>query len=409
MRAVIRGLSRMDAKVQEVEDLVDRRKRKGGFEVQYVLAFCWPSDKSNLEAFFVNIVRFRSSTRTFTLYLYDLCYALFPPGSPAYDLRNELEVKLDGQLRPLAGGTSLPPEHLPQGPPPGVLSDLSRCFGRTVVVPFHTEIPMAAIAMIMRHVAFHYDRLPDLMFFLHADAHEHIQADAIHTVFKSAALMQWPPETSFLMLGHRHNNPEDASGRMDSEVRSYCEVRQDLDESVASRSWRGHWSPFRGGSHLVRSTSRTPSGAYCQWLELAWELLFGRPFRLPEDDYGGYDFGQLAVAREAARSRPREFWQRAWRAMCTRSNYELLPGTHFVSFRVDLSGEHGKNAWSGFHKPMECIFEHLWHVIFNPEAKSWLWPTRLRDPTLPLSFKFRISEHNFKLLQGYQWTAHDPL
>merc|ERR1712226_736090 len=100
----------------------------------------------------------------------------------------------------------------------------------------------------------------------------------------------------------------------------------------------------------------------------------------------------MAISRETILQRPKRFWERAWSSMNRRSNYELLLGTKFVSARVDFSGSVGGVDWTGYHKPMDCVFEHLWHVLFNPHAKSWLWPTRLRDPSLPMSFKFDVGD-----------------
>merc|ERR1712150_203739 len=130
---------------------------------------------------------------------------------------------------------------------------------------------------------------------------------------------------SFLNLGQRHNGPVDMAGRVNSEVQSYCAKRHNQHGRTTTGDIQASWSVFRGASTLMRISNRTPSGAYCQWLELAWELLFGTPLRLPEDDYGGYDYGQFVVTREAVQRRPQAFWARAWRALCSQNNYLLLP------------------------------------------------------------------------------------
>ena len=106
-------------------------------------------------------------------------------------------------------------------------------------------------------------------------------------------------------------------------------------------------------------------------------------------DYGGYDFAQYIASRKAARSRPKSFWQNAWRSLCSASNYQLLLGTKFISWR-ELTSSEGARGDDSFHKGLTTAFEHLYHVIFNPGAKTWLWPTRLRDPSLPLGLKFAM-------------------
>ncbi|CAE8610086.1 unnamed protein product, partial [Polarella glacialis] len=279
---------------------------------------------------------------------------------------------------------------------------LARLFRRSFVVPFHEELPVGEIAINLRHAAKHYNRLPDLLLYLHPDAFEHISKKPFNAVLNMIARRQWPSQVPFVHLGHRHQGPLSPSGRVASELTSYCQTRpgsEGKDSSV-----------FRGGSNLMRHDGiRMPSGAYCQWVELAWELLFERPLRLPEDDYGGYDYAQFVVSRESVRSRPQAFWERAWRALCSESNYQLLLGTRFKSWKVDLSLLKDHNTFKGFHKALELVFEHLWHIIFNPKATTWLWPTRLRDPTLPLSLKFDIDEHNPAMLRRYSFLPSDPL
>ncbi|CAE7366908.1 unnamed protein product [Symbiodinium microadriaticum] len=135
-------------------------------------------------------------------------------------------------------------------------------------------------------------------------------------------------------------------------------------------------------------------------------LHLGRRFNGPVD-YGGYDFAQYIASRKAARSRPKSFWQNAWRSLCSASNYQLLLGTKFISWR-ELTSSEGARGDDSFHKGLTTAFEHLYHVIFNPGAKTWLWPTRLRDPSLPLGLKFAMGG-NPTLLRHYRWTPHQPL
>ena len=59
------------------------------------------------------------------------------------------------------------------------------------------------------------------------------------------------------------------------------------------------------------------------------------------------------LTREAVKRRPRAFWERAWQAMCRRSNYQLLFGTRFLSIRVELAGSPGADfkgplGWNGY-------------------------------------------------------------
>ena len=75
-----------------------------------------------------------------------------------------------------------------------------------------------------------------------------------------------------------------------------------------------------------------------QRYELAWELLFQKQVRLPEDDFGNYDYNQFVVARAAVVRRSFAFFEHAWKAFTRRQNYELLPGTRFLSKRVEFNG-----------------------------------------------------------------------
>eukprot|EP00931_Biecheleriopsis_adriatica_P088143 TRINITY_DN62520_c0_g1_i1.p1 TRINITY_DN62520_c0_g1~~TRINITY_DN62520_c0_g1_i1.p1 ORF type:complete len:688 (+),score=119.25 TRINITY_DN62520_c0_g1_i1:73-2136(+) len=401
LQAVRTGFRRLDAQVAEIDQAVRSRKRTG-FEAQILLPVCWPGELSHFQVLLREVFHPGLLQKTGTLYLYDVCYALFPAGSSVYDLRNVEEVEIMGSEGHVSFSTS-PPHLWPKDPLPEAVVEMARRFRRTVLVPFHEEVPMGMVSVVMRHLAVHYERLPDLLFCIHPDMYEHVQLDALDTVLRSVALQQYPPNVHFLPMGHRHTGPVDDSGRVGTEVRSYCAERKGTSD--------GRWSSFRGGSHLKRISKRAPTGAYCQWLELAWELLFEKPMRLPQDDFGGYDFGQSVVTREAVQQRPKAFWQRAWRALCSRSNFQLLPGTSFVSTAVEFVGTVGAffpTDWSGYHKAMECVFEHMWTVLFNPKAKSWLWPTRLRDPSLPLAFKFNVM-HNPSVLRQYRWTPHKPL
>eukprot|EP00928_Gymnodinium_smaydae_P087845 TRINITY_DN72037_c0_g1_i1.p1 TRINITY_DN72037_c0_g1~~TRINITY_DN72037_c0_g1_i1.p1 ORF type:complete len:614 (+),score=31.26 TRINITY_DN72037_c0_g1_i1:30-1871(+) len=411
VRVIASGFARLEDQLSELGALA-RARRKAGFEVQVVLPVCWPREAWNLNFLKDRVFVDAGLANVGTLFIYDVCYGFFPPGGAAYDLRNELECEVTSSSKTVCafGGVSGKDSSLL--PWPTLILELAHRFNKVVVVPFHEEIPMGVVSVIMRHVSVHYNRLPDVLLFLHPDTFEHVHMDALRTVFSTLSLRQWPAKMPYLSLGHRHNGPVHSSGRVASEVLSYC--RPKIKRSAKLDLSREPWSVYSGAQHLVRVPGRYPGGFYCQWLELAWELLFDKPISLPEDDYGGYDFGQTAVTREAILRRPKHFWEQAWRALCTRSNYELLPGVKFVSYRVELNHnqvllDSASKSWTGYHKAMECVFEHLWHVIFNPEKKTWLLPTRLRDPSVPLSFKFGLAALNPSMLKQYRWSAHDPL
>lgn len=272
------------------------------------------------------------------------------------------------------------------------------------MVPFFEEMATGEVAPNLHHVARHYDDLPDFMMILHPDAYEHIPILSFVALLNSLALRLFP-DVGFLHLGRRFNGPVDASGRVGSEIQSYCRMRAPSKGSAARRS------VFRGDSFLERYTMRTPSGRYCQWVEVAWELLFDRPPKLPEDDYGGYDFAQYIASRRAAESRPKAFWQNAWRSLCSASNYQLLLGTKFISWK-EITSTEGKRRLYKFHKGLTTAFEHLYHVIFNPRAKTWRWPTRPRNPSLPLGLKLTkggLGVGNLGQLREYRWAPHQPL
>jgi len=363
-----------------------------------VMAVCWPTDRRNLLNLLSHGFLSGGLQQGGILYLYDICYAFFPAGSQVYDLENRLEFEIHGPRSDEALALTLPWPVL----------ELARRFARAVLVPFHEEVACAEVTVNIHHIAQNYDHLADVILFVHTDFFEHIDGIAIGKVLASAARGLWPSNMTFLYLGHRHNGPVDPSGRVSSELTSYCEPRHAIS---ASEPIPRRWSAYRGGSSLRRYTwHRQPAGNWCQWIELAWELMFGRPLRLPRDDYGGYDFGQFVATRQAARRRPKSFWASAWRALNRRSNYQLLLGTRYVSHKVEFytSPKSPENFFT-FHRGLGSVFEHLWHVLFFPDAKSWLWPTRLRDPTVPLTFKFDLHERNSGIIRHYRWEQSEPL
>lgn len=386
---------RIDSQARELASLATRRKRQG-FTVNLVLPVCGDHDMTYLDTMERLVLQeTRPLKGVIDLYIYDVCFRFFE--SAAYGMENDVEVELDLRTGSEVPGSAFALRVLPES-----LLRVARHFRRTLLVPFFEELPTGEVAPNLHHVYRHYDDLPDFMMILHPDGYEHIEIFALVSVLNSLALRLYP-DVGFLHLGRRFNGPVDTSGRVGSEIQSYCRMRPPRDDSPRARKR----SVFRGDSFLERHTTRAPSGPYCQWVEHAWELLFDRPPQLPEDDYGGYDFAQYIASRKAAQSRPKAFWQNAWRSLCSKSNYQLLLGTKFISWRELASSEGARGVYS-FHKGLTTAFEHLYHVIFNPGAKTWLWPTRLRDPSLPLGLKFAMGG-NPALLQHYRWTPHQPL
>ncbi|CAE7228129.1 unnamed protein product [Symbiodinium sp. CCMP2456] len=387
---------RIESQAKELESLAVYRK-KHGFKVNVVLPVCGDKDDTHLDELErVVLQETRPLKEVLDLYIYDVCFAFCE--SAAYGLQNEVELELD-----LQSGSERPgsPYALLDLPPP--LLRVARYFRRAFVVPFFEEMATGEVAPNLHHVARHYDDLPDFMMILHPDGYEHIPILSFVALLNSLALRLFP-DVGFLHLGRRFNGPVDASGRVGSEIQSYCRMRVPSKGSAAR-------SVFRGDSFLERYTMRTPSGRYCQWVEVAWELLFDRPPQLPEDDYGGYDFAQYIASRRAAESRPKAFWQNAWRSLCSASNYQLLLGTKFISWK-EITDTEGKRRLFGFHKGLTTAFEHLYHVIFNPEAKTWRWPTRPRNPSLPLGLKLTkggLGVGNLRQLRAYRWAPHQPL
>ncbi|CAE6966432.1 unnamed protein product [Symbiodinium sp. CCMP2456] len=320
---------RIDSQVRELASLANRRK-KHGFNVNLVMPVCGDHDMEHLDTMERSVLQeTRPLNDVIDLYIYDVCFRFCE--SAAYGPENDVEVELD-----LRTGSELP----------------GSAFALRQLPESLLRLPTGEVAPNLHHVFRHYDDLPDFMMILHPDGYEHIEIFALVSVLNSLALR-------ILRLGQGS-------------------------------------ALFSEDSFLERYTTRDPTGPYCQWVELAWELLFDRPPQLPEDDlwahydYGGYDFAQYIASRKAAQSRPKAFWQNAWRALCSASNYQLLLGTKFISWRELSSSEEARGADS-FHKGLTTAFEHLYHVIFNPGAKTWLWPTRLRDPSLPLGLKFAMA------------------
>merc|ERR1712216_975498 len=92
----------------------------------------------------------------------------------------------------------------------------------------------------------------------------------------------------------------------------------------------------------------------------------------------------------AVSRRPKSFWRYLSRAVSARASFQFLPGTRFVSRRIDLTAN-----W-GFNKGVCIWFEHMWPLLFDPRffpdaatraAKDLRAFTRLADASLPLGLR----------------------
>merc|ERR1712194_948265 len=85
----------------------------------------------------------------------------------------------------------------------------------------------------------------------------------------------------------------------------------------------------------------------------------GSTFDPGTDDFGGYDFAQLLVSRRAVLGRPAAFWHYLSHSASAQASFQFLPGTRFISRRVDLSPH-----W-GFNKCVSHWFERMWHLLLD--------------------------------------------
>mmetsp|Transcript_47235 Transcript_47235/g.151609 ORF Transcript_47235/g.151609 Transcript_47235/m.151609 type:complete len:231 (-) Transcript_47235:61-753(-) len=116
---------------------------------------------------------------------------------------------------------------------------------------------------------------------------------------------------------------------------------------------------------------------------------------------------QRRLRRRAVLRRPPSFWHRRALVVSERRSFELLPGTRFISRRVDLSPAYG------FNKGVCIWFEHMWHLLFEerflPDATSGR-PidlrafTRLGDATLPLGLRIGGSLPD-SVMQRHYWLS----
>ncbi|CAE7204627.1 RPL27B [Symbiodinium natans] len=236
---------------------------------------------------------------------------------------------------------------------------------------FEEEVPTGDVAAYVHHLAMasNSETLGNITMLLHPDFLEHIRAWLVVSVFRALLNGAWPQEVDFLYLGWRHEGPVTSEGRVASHLRYHCDIE-----------------PGAGGRLGPCDRGYNP-----RLLENMWRMVFGRdldPFS--GDDLGGYDFSQLLVTRRAVLRRPARYWRYLSRVLSARSSFELLPGTKFISRRIDLSVNDPHN------KGVCAWFEHMWHMLFDPryfpkqdgpqevDLRSF---TRLHDRDLPLGLR----------------------
>lgn len=238
------------------------------------------------------------------------------------------------------------------------------------------EVPTGDVAAYLQHLAqaSAQNILANITLLLHPDFMEHIRLHTIKVVLGALANGAWPHnDVKFLHLGWRHEGPlHDRDRRVSSHLHYHCKVQAPGGAKL------GPCDPAYN-PHL---------------LENLWRMAFGRQIDPGSgDDMGAYDFSQILVSRSAVMLRPPAYWRYLSQAVSAKSSYELLPGTRFISRKVDLTTNHK-------HNKGVCIwFEHLWHLLFDSrffpdqredpatKAKDYRSFTHLGDPSLPLGIR----------------------
>lgn len=272
------------------------------------------------------------------------------------------------------------------------------------VLPMEEEVPAGDLTAYIHHlaVASEAGRLADVTLLFHADFAEHIRTWQLDLLLGGMASGSYPhDEVDFLYLGWRHEGPVQGA-RVASTMRWHCHV---------------------GGKRVgpCAGHSAQPLAKDARWgdfnpvlFENMWLRTFGCPFDPIADDFGGYDFSQLLVSRRAAQSRPSFFWKKLARAITDRSSFQFLPGTDFISRRVDLSPHYG------FNKGVSIWFEHMWHLLFDPRffperpdagshrgsGRDLRYFTRLGDPKMSLGIRLGGAGPDSIMLRHY-WLSAD--
>lgn len=216
------------------------------------------------------------------------------------------------------------------------------------------EVPTGDVAAYLHHLAegASAGSLADVTLFLHADFLEHVRPAMIDHVFGALINGAWPHDAvDFLYLGWRHEGPVQQEGeRVASHIRYHCNM-----QLATGRLGQCNGRPLQPLARDAHFGIYNPV-----LLENLWRLAFGRAFTAPIDDFGGFDFAQLLVSRRAALRRAASYWRDLSQAISARASYQLLPGTTFISRRVDLT------ASESFNKGVGIWFENIWHLLFDP-------------------------------------------
>eukprot|EP00435_Cladocopium_sp_Y103_P041038 s2924_g11.t1 len=233
----------------------------------------------------------------------------------------------------------------------GLPAELLRIFGGLpgkVALPnvhlaiLEEEVPTGDVAVYLHHLAraSTSETLGNITLLLHPDFLEHVRSWKVASTFQALVTGSWPQDVDFQYLGWRHEGPVTDDGRVASHLRYHCDVE-----------------PWKGGR-----IGPCDSGYNPILLQNLWRMAFGRDLDpLRGDDLGGYDFSQLLVTRRAVLRRPAAYWRYLSKVISARSSFEKLPGTKFISRRTDLSVN------DPFNKGVCAWFEHIWHMLFDPD------------------------------------------
>lgn len=269
------------------------------------------------------------------------------------------------------------------------LRPLRRLFRDPQVVSLTEEVPNGETTPYLAHFATAASSgdLAEVTLLLHADFLEHVRHDTFERLVSSLMTGSWPlGEFDFMYLGWRHEGPVGAGGRVFGEAKYRC--------PLSAQSRRLAWPCFGGGSHpLARNERATEYNPVL--LDTLWRVLYGLPFDPVADEFGGYDFGQLLVTRQAVLRRSPSYWRYVAGAVAAKHTFRLLPGTKFISKRVDLDPR------SSFNKGLSVWMEHQWHLLLDPRffperpgagsdaggPRNLCAYTRLADRGLPLGLR----------------------
>lgn len=269
------------------------------------------------------------------------------------------------------------------------------------------EVPPGDVVAYATHIAAasKEGRLANVTLLLHPDFAEHVRLWALRPLLRSLARGSWPyHQVDFLYLGWRHEGPV-KNHRVAYTVRSHCDTRNPM------------LGPCLGEPEHPLSRNAIFGDFNPVLLDTIWREIFGVPYDKDKDDFGGYDFSQLLVSQRAASARPASFWRRLATRMSSKASFQLLPGTKFISTRVDLSARYGYNKGV-------CIwFEHMWHLLFDPlffperpnagsnvpggnrDLRAF---TRLGDPRLPLGYRVAaLGAPDSIMIRHYWLNAHE--